>query len=119
MQIVIDHEGGCEFTRSPHLLGLLHPEDRKEIERMTDIVFHREEQRFFIFMLKGPIKAGSVGILSDGYQTFASDYGGWPVEFMVHTDRGGLCTFATYEEAVQAEIRFVEFLRDTGHSMNG
>lgn len=119
MQIVIDEGGSCEFTRSPALLGLLHPDDRKRIDRMTDIGFGPEYQRFYIEFLKGPYKGRLLTILLQLYDTFSTEYGGFEDDFQIHTRSGGLLTWATYEEAVRAEIRFVEFLRDLGYSMDG
>lgn len=119
MQIVIDPDGSCEFTRNPQLLDILHPADRKSIERMTDIKFHPELQRYYIVFLKGPYTPLPLAltILLDDYYPFSHEYGGFEDEFQIDTEGFGLITFATYEDAVRAEVRYVEFLRDLGYSM--
>lgn len=121
MLFVIDTDGRTEFTRSPDALSLLHPQDKKRIVRMTEIVHDDDLQRYYVRFLTGIYAKGGwdlLTILVPRYDEFAHEYGGFEDEFQIHTERGGLITFDSYEAAVRAEVRFVDFIREVvGASM--
>jgi hypothetical protein len=118
MQIVFHDDGRIEFTRNPDLLKAVEGLGRLSISRMTDILFDEDMQRFYIWFRKGPHEGRPLAITLPHYNLFAHDYGGPPVDdFQVHTEHGGFLSFATYEDAVATEVRYVEFLRDMGYSM--
>jgi hypothetical protein len=118
MLITFDESGAIEFTRKPELLALF-PDDAKRIERMTDILFNEDYQRYYVWFKTGPavVRERALNILLPMYNDFEMEYGGFETPFKIHTEAGGLITFDTYEDSVKAEIRFVEMLRDLGYSM--
>jgi hypothetical protein len=115
MLISFAPDGSIEFTRTPTLLGLF-PDDAKRMERMTDILLNEDYQRYYVWFKTGVHAGKALAILLDSYTDFASE-DGFMVPFKLHTEAGGLITFDTYEDAVKAEIQYVEFLRDCGLSM--
>jgi hypothetical protein len=119
MQIVVDEGGGCEFTRKPHLLNLLHENDRKRIERMTDIKFDEDVQKYYITFLRGPMTSYMLGV---GYsllrtEEFIEEYCGGYIDGATIGAQNRVLYFDTYEQAVDCEVKYVEFLRDLGYSM--
>jgi hypothetical protein len=134
MQIVVDEGGGCEFTRSPQLLALLNDKDRKSIERMTDIRFDEQRQKYYIHFLKGPFAGKDLTVderlpysvaqrlnqgLRSAFWFFIQDYSPAERDYLYLRQDTMRVMFDTYENAVKFEVMFVEFLRDIGCSMNG
>jgi hypothetical protein len=87
MVITFDEDGTVQFTRKPEALALF-PDQRFSIERMSDIVFDEDRQRYYIQWLKGPL-AGERGELD----------------------------FPSYEEAVACEIDIIDCWRLAGYTI--
>lgn len=106
MVISITPEGRVEHTLKDSFFDTRFLGHRK-IERMTEIVFCEESQRFYIRWLKGPYTG-----YHHSYQVEALMWG--------ETDPklGKVYLFDTYEAAVQREIELVNQLRLQGISFD-
>ncbi len=118
MQIVFHESGDIEFTRSPDLLKCVDGIGRLAIERMTDILFDEEAQRYVIRFLKGPLEGFNLSTHLRVFPEYIEWYGSEEFDVPVQVNHvNGVISYRTYEDAVKAEISFVEYLRDMGYSM--
>lgn len=87
---------------------------KRSIQRMTDILFDDEHQKFYIVMLKG--------VWDDGFHIIGFErhlvtnnmvrkFGIEPQPIMGDDDLYGICRFDTYEDAVAFEIKLINAMR--------
>ena len=121
--ITINADGSVEFTRKPELLALFEGE-RKQIDRMTDILHHPETDRYYFKFLTGPF-AGRVfdtsvysevdryGSKSDGhYLVQITNQCSVPAELILREgDIYSTWTTSTYEDCAKLEVWFVDWMR--------
>lgn len=132
MLMVFNTDGSVEFTRNPSLLAIA-PAGRLAVQRMTEIFFEESGQHWYIKFLTGPFHGlrlrwedealvhfdlGAERELHTHWTAFWHDEGRalvsrctlWGVQ-------EGIVYFNSYEEAVEVEVAFVDYLRKQGISM--
>lgn len=117
MLMVFDTDGSVQHTRNPKLDQLLSGQ-HKQVVRMTEILFFEEAQAYYIQFLTGDFAGRKVYRDEYPFIDFCSGIGhDLCASLAVCKLLPQLVVFDTYEQAVEFEVAFVDYLRTIGVRM--
>lgn len=123
--ITFSEDGAVEFTRKPEMLALFEGE-KKQIDRMTDIIHHPETDRYYFKFLTGPfagrnfntviyryVDSGEPSMSRRGYTPRITDEPPVTVDtcLISTSDIYSVFLTETYEDCAKLEVWFVDWMR--------